>query len=124
MCAHAAATQNFAQCIAMSEQRAGLWQQLAAAKPAWQEPHGADELDKNIQGYYAAIRSGSGALFLAVCRGKVHPCSSKPRNDSKAGDCLHAGPVTLSGKHRCTASPPCLCHVSSPPVANGNRVMP
>jgi hypothetical protein len=42
-----------------------------AVKQTWMEPHSADELERTISGYYAAIKSGKGALYLAVCRGKV-----------------------------------------------------
>lgn len=50
---------------------ADRWAQLTAAKPAWTEPHAADELDVSIAQYYAAIKSGRGGLYIAVCRGKV-----------------------------------------------------
>lgn len=53
-------------------QATGLWRQLEGVKPVFAELRGAgDAFDKTIAKYYAAVRSGRGGLFLAVCRGKV-----------------------------------------------------
>ena len=40
-------------------------------KQTWVEPHNQAELEPLIKGYESAIKSGAGAIFLAVCRGKV-----------------------------------------------------
>ena len=43
------------------------------------EPRGGgDGFDKAIAKYYAAVRSGRGGLFMAVCRGKVRPHAGCP----------------------------------------------
>jgi len=53
-------------------QATGLWRQLEGVKHVFSEPRQAgDAFDKAIARYYAAIKSGKGGLFLAVCRGKV-----------------------------------------------------
>lgn len=53
---------------------AAAWNELNKVKQVWIEPHRNDELDKDIQEYYAAIKDQQGGMFIAVCRGKVrHP---------------------------------------------------
>lgn len=50
---------------------AEAWNKLNKVKQVWIEPHGTEELEKNIQEYYAAIKEQQGGMFIAVCRGKV-----------------------------------------------------
>jgi hypothetical protein len=49
----------------------GAWARLTAIKPVWTEPKTTEELDKSIEEYYTALKEGRGAMFIAVCRGKV-----------------------------------------------------
>ena len=37
------------------------------------EPRGTGELPAAMSQFYAAVASGRGALFFAICRGKVLP---------------------------------------------------
>ncbi|KAK9806231.1 hypothetical protein WJX72_006639 [[Myrmecia] bisecta] len=49
----------------------GLWGQINALKKLVSEPRGTGEaFDGVMTEYYAAIRKGKGAVFLAICRGK------------------------------------------------------
>ena len=63
---HGASEQQF------PAQATSLWGQLAAAKAVVSEPRGmGDDFDAVMAEFYDGVRSGRGALFLAVCRGKV-----------------------------------------------------
>lgn len=51
------------------QEAGGVWQQLQALKHVVTEPRGAGEaFDTAIRGYYEAVQSGRGGLFLAVFR--------------------------------------------------------
>ncbi|XP_024945815.1 regulator of telomere elongation helicase 1 homolog isoform X2 [Cephus cinctus] len=54
-------------------QNTGLWTQIADRKPIYVEPHTKDGFVNVMNEYYQKIRDPSckGALFMAVCRGKV-----------------------------------------------------
>ncbi|XP_008552312.1 regulator of telomere elongation helicase 1 homolog [Microplitis demolitor] len=54
-------------------QQTGLWSTICAKKPVFVEPQGKDTFNAIINDYYAKIRdpAARGAIFLAVCRGKV-----------------------------------------------------
>jgi Fanconi anemia group J protein len=53
-------------------QATGLWARLGAAKELVCEPRGTGEaFDGVMAAFYAAVRSGRGAIFFAICRGKV-----------------------------------------------------
>ena len=54
-------------------QTSGLLKWLGELKRVVQEPRGGgqDALKKTMAEYYAAIQGGGGAVFFAVCRGKV-----------------------------------------------------
>lgn len=56
-----------------------MYKQIAALKTIVSEPRGTGEaFDTVMADFYAAIKSGNGALFFAVCRGKVRrPLSRK-----------------------------------------------
>ena len=50
----------------------GVWEELAGLKKVVTEPKGTGEAFEGVmKDYYGAIRKGQGALFMAVCRGKV-----------------------------------------------------
>lgn len=51
----------------------GLWRQISARKPIFIEPRTKEEFVTVMNEYYAKINdpNGRGALFMAVCRGKV-----------------------------------------------------
>lgn len=50
---------------------AGVWQALSTAKTIFQEPRSSGELEASIEEYQQTIAGGCGALYMAVCRGKV-----------------------------------------------------
>ena len=53
-------------------QATGIWAQLQRAKTLVCEPHGTGEaFDNAMKTYYDAIAEGRGAIFFAICRGKV-----------------------------------------------------
>lgn len=56
-----------------SWQSNGLWSQIARLKPIFVEPRGKDAFNQTMQDYYSAVSDPNlkGAIFLAVCRGKV-----------------------------------------------------
>ena len=55
-------------------QATGIWAQLQRAKALVCEPHGTGEaFDGAMKTYYDAIAEGRGAIFFAICRGKVSP---------------------------------------------------
>ena len=55
-------------------QTTGVWAQLQCTKELVCEPHGTGEaFDAAMKTYYDAIAEGRGAIFFAICRGKVRP---------------------------------------------------
>ncbi|XP_017035372.1 regulator of telomere elongation helicase 1 homolog [Drosophila kikkawai] len=54
-----------------SWQASGLWADIAAKKPIFLEPRGKDQFTSTMEEFYQAIRDSKGAVFMAVCRGKV-----------------------------------------------------
>ncbi|XP_063703701.1 regulator of telomere elongation helicase 1 homolog [Culicoides brevitarsis] len=54
-------------------QASGLWSQISARKPIFIEPRTKEEFTVVMNNYYAKINdpNGKGAIFMAVCRGKV-----------------------------------------------------
>ena len=53
-------------------QETGLWGQLCVRKAVVCEPRGTGEaFDGVMAEYYEAVARGQGAIFLAICRGKV-----------------------------------------------------
>jgi hypothetical protein len=53
-------------------QATGLWAELEAKKALVCEPRGTGEaFDDAMSTFYAAIQEGRGAIFFAICRGKV-----------------------------------------------------
>ncbi|XP_050076273.1 regulator of telomere elongation helicase 1 homolog [Anopheles maculipalpis] len=54
-------------------QAAGIWAQINRIKPIFIEPRGKDAFLATMADYYAKVREpgGRGAIFMAVCRGKV-----------------------------------------------------
>ena len=61
--------------LACHEQAIGIWAQLQQTKALVCEPHGTGEaFDSAMKTYYDAIAAGQGAIFFAICRGKVGPC--------------------------------------------------
>uniref|UniRef100_A0A336L6I5 Regulator of telomere elongation helicase 1 homolog n=1 Tax=Culicoides sonorensis TaxID=179676 RepID=A0A336L6I5_CULSO len=53
--------------------KSGLWAQIAARKPIFIEPRTKEDFNIVMNEYYAKINdpAGKGAIFMAVCRGKV-----------------------------------------------------
>uniref|UniRef100_A0A182W5F6 Regulator of telomere elongation helicase 1 homolog n=1 Tax=Anopheles minimus TaxID=112268 RepID=A0A182W5F6_9DIPT len=54
-------------------QASGIWAQINRIKPIFTEPRGKDSFLATMAEYYAKVRDpeGRGAIFMAVCRGKV-----------------------------------------------------
>ncbi len=78
-----------------------MWGQLAAAKAVVSEPRGmGDDFDAVMAEFYEGIRSGRGALFLAVCRGKVSmtlpPCSQPCSSPAVPCTCLSSTSASVS----------------------------
>ncbi len=49
-----------------------MWAQLGSLKELVCEPRGTGEaFDAVMAAFYAAIKAGTGAIFFAICRGKV-----------------------------------------------------
>jgi hypothetical protein len=78
-------------------QASGLLKRLGELKRVVQEPRGGgqDALKKTMAEYYAAIQGGGGAVFFAVCRGKVRRqgravsvCGAAPRPGHQAAAAL------------------------------------
>ena len=66
--------------LALHAQTTGIWSQLQQAKTLVCEPHGTGEaFDGVMKEYYDAIAEGRGAIFFAICRGKVGSVSRKGR---------------------------------------------
>lgn len=58
-------------------QATGIWAQLQRTKTLVCEPHGTGEaFDNAMKTYYDAIAEGRGAIFFAICRGKVSPADN------------------------------------------------
>jgi len=76
----------------------GLWDQLTRLKAVITEPKGNDRLDEAMKEFYSIIgetsRSGltaqgqTGALFMAVCRGKVSEGMDFADNNARAVICV------------------------------------
>ena len=77
----------------------GLWEQLSAQKVIVSEPRFSDEFESAIRHYYEVIESTTnkvqikpgevdGALFLAVCRGKVSEGLDFADNNARAVICI------------------------------------
>ena len=70
--------QNIRVCMA---QESGVWQSINRCKALVVEPKGsADEFNKAIKRFRHLVDSGKGAVFMAVCRGKVCTCPSDAAN--------------------------------------------
>ncbi|XP_001354453.3 regulator of telomere elongation helicase 1 homolog [Drosophila pseudoobscura] len=52
-------------------QASGLWADISCKKPIFVEPRGKDQFTSTMEEFYQAIRDSKGAVFMAVCRGKV-----------------------------------------------------
>lgn len=54
-------------------QETGIWAQISRTKPIFVEPRGKDQFLNTMSEYYEKINDpdGKGAVFIAVCRGKV-----------------------------------------------------
>ncbi|XP_001653621.2 regulator of telomere elongation helicase 1 homolog [Aedes aegypti] len=54
-------------------QETGIWAQISRTKPIFVEPRGKDQFLNTMSEYYQRINDpdGKGAVFMAVCRGKV-----------------------------------------------------
>lgn len=52
-------------------QESGVWSQIQRLKPIFVEPRGKNQFVKTMTEYYEQIKTRKGALFMAVCRGKV-----------------------------------------------------
>ncbi|SPP77637.1 regulator of telomere elongation helicase 1 homolog [Drosophila guanche] len=52
-------------------QASGLWADISCKKPIFLEPRGKDQFTSTMEEFYQAIRDSKGAVFMAVCRGKV-----------------------------------------------------
>ncbi|KXJ71470.1 hypothetical protein RP20_CCG020471 [Aedes albopictus] len=54
-------------------QETGIWSQISRTKPIFVEPRGKDQFLNTMTEYYQKINDpdGKGAVFMAVCRGKV-----------------------------------------------------
>ncbi|XP_058062041.1 LOW QUALITY PROTEIN: regulator of telomere elongation helicase 1 homolog [Anopheles bellator] len=54
-------------------QKSGIWAQINRRKPIFIEPRGKDSFNSTMNEYYAKINDPEtkGAIFMAVCRGKV-----------------------------------------------------
>ena len=79
-------------------QATGLWAQLGAAKELVCEPRGTGKaFDGVMAAFYAAVRSGRGAIFFAICRGKVlcptGACSMSPSDMHKGHAFSHTKPL-------------------------------
>ena len=65
-----------------------MWAALGALKELVCEPRGTGEaFDAVMAAFYAAIKTGGGAIFFAICRGKVSCCWAHPL----AAACATAG---------------------------------
>ncbi len=75
--------------LACAAQESGLWAKLQGAKRVVSEPRGTGEaFTAAMAQFYAAVASGRGALFFAICRGKV-PCTGHClRHSSQLYSCL------------------------------------
>ncbi len=77
----------------MHVQATGTWARLEEMKAVVCEPRGTvDAFDAVMADFYAAIRDGRGAIFFAICRGKV----AAPQ--SHLHDICHTGPGTRRAK--------------------------
>ena len=55
-------------------QATSIWKELTSLKRVVSEPSGSrGGFDAVMQDYYGAVRTGQGAIFLAIFRGKVWP---------------------------------------------------
>nr|XP_016931748.1 regulator of telomere elongation helicase 1 homolog [Drosophila suzukii] len=52
-------------------QASGLWADISGKKPIFLEPRSKDQFTSTMEEFYQAIRDSKGAVFMAVCRGKV-----------------------------------------------------
>ncbi|EDX17171.1 GD16747 [Drosophila simulans] len=52
-------------------QASGLWADISCKKPIFLEPRSKDQFTSTMEEFYQAIRDSKGAVFMAVCRGKV-----------------------------------------------------
>jgi len=52
-------------------QQSGIWMRIEQQKPIFVEPKTKAEFCTAMENFYDRVNSGSGAVFAAVCRGKV-----------------------------------------------------
>uniref|UniRef100_A0A034W2S9 Regulator of telomere elongation helicase 1 homolog n=2 Tax=Bactrocera dorsalis TaxID=27457 RepID=A0A034W2S9_BACDO len=52
-------------------QASGLWAEVSRHKPIFVEPRSKDSFTTTMEEFYKSIRDAKGAVFMAVCRGKV-----------------------------------------------------
>ena len=52
-------------------QKAGIWTRIEQQKPMFVEPKTKAEFCTAMENFYDRVNSGGGAVFAAVCRGKV-----------------------------------------------------
>jgi len=52
-------------------QQSGIWTRIDQQKSIFVEPKTKAEFHTAMDNYYDRVNSGSGAVFAAVCRGKV-----------------------------------------------------
>lgn len=58
------------QCV-NAWQASGLWAEVSRHKPIFVEPRSKDSFTTTMEEFYKSIRDAKGAVFMAVCRGKV-----------------------------------------------------
>lgn len=122
-------------------QDTGLLAKLVATKQVFMEPRQAgDAFDASIRCYYACVDGGQGAIFMAVCRGKVsrawlvgmlctlvterqaagirHASACHSASSRVADGCMQrlhilaaAGCMSVCSSHACTTKIPTLFHL-------------
>jgi len=52
-------------------QQTGIWARIEQQKPIFVEPKTKAEFSTAMENFYDRVNAGDGAVFAAVCRGKV-----------------------------------------------------
>ena len=105
-------------------QATGIWAQLQRTKTLVCEPHGTGEaFDSAMKTYYDAIAEGRGAIFFAICRGKVSLAEAvSPSMVYSAGLMLGRAPASARMKLMLSVLPGIGCN--SLTISQGLSLLP
>jgi len=84
-------------------QISGIWTRIEQQKPIFVEPKVKAEFCTAMDNFYDRISSGAGAVFAAVCRGKVHELIQIPSQVLHFVHSVHCVPLPSRNFSNCSA---------------------